>query len=458
MSHALATAPAATAVDLPSVVGADLQVPLVDGRCVRYANLDVAASAPALQAVADEVNALLPWYASVHRGAGYASQVCTRVLEAARTTVAEFVGARPGDVTVFTRHTTDSLNLLASCVPGPVLTLDVEHHANLLPWQSRPGSRVIAARAGVDATLAAVDDALARGSFALLAVTGASNVTGETLPIAQVVDIAHAYGTRVVVDAAQTAPHRRIDLAAWGADYVALSGHKLYAPYGTGALVGRRDWLDEAAPHLAGGGAVAHVGIHGTTAEAAWAPAPHRHEAGTPNVLGAAALAAACRTLAPLLDEVAPAHERALLTRLTDGLDAIDGVTSLRIWNDSPDRVAVASFVVDGVPAGLVAAYLSAEHGIGVRDGRFCAHPLLARLADGGDGAGDGNAVRASLGLGSTAEDVDRLLSALTALVAEGPRWDYAVVDGRWAPTPDPRDADPLGLAGPVGTQRCGAA
>ncbi|MBW0105642.1 aminotransferase class V-fold PLP-dependent enzyme [Pseudonocardia sp. KRD291] len=432
-------APAATC-GLPAVVGADLQVPLVDGRTVRYANLDVAASAPVLRAVADEVAELLPWYSSVHRGAGYASQVCTGALEGARETVAAFVGARPDDVAVFTRNTTDALNLLASCTPGAVLTLDVEHHANLLPWQSLPGSRVIPARATVDATLAAIDDALARGRFALLAVTGASNVTGETLPIAQLVDIAHAYGTRVVVDAAQTAPHRRIDISASGADYVALSGHKLYAPYGTGALVGRRDWLDVAAPHLAGGGAVRHVGVHGTTAEAAWAPAPQRHEAGTPNVLGAAALAAACRTLAPLLDPsgAASAHERALLTRLTDGLDATDGVTSLRIWADAPDRVAVASFVVDGVPAGLVAAYLSAEHGIGVRDGRFCAHPLLARLTgDAGDPSGD--AVRASLGLGSTDDDVDRLLAALSALVADGPGWEYAVVDGRWAPTPDPR-------------------
>ncbi|MDN5914303.1 MAG: aminotransferase class V-fold PLP-dependent enzyme [Pseudonocardia sp.] len=428
--------------DLPAVVGADLQVPLVDGRTVRYANLDVAASAPALRAVADEVDALLPWYSSVHRGAGYASQVCTRVLEAARETVAEFVGARPDDVAVFTRNTTDALNLLASCVPGAVLTLDIEHHANLLPWQSLPGSQVLPARAGVDATLAAINDTLAGGRFALLAITGASNVTGEVLPIAQIVDIAHAYGTRVAVDAAQTAPHRRIDISASGADYVALSGHKLYAPYGSGALVGRRDWLDVAAPHLAGGGAVAHVGVHGTTAEVAWAAAPHRHEAGTPNLLGAAALAAACRTLAPLLDGAASAHEHALLTRLTDGLDVIGGVTSLRIWADAPDRVAVASFVVDGVPAGLVAVYLSAEHGIGVRDGRFCAHPLLTRLTGGTD------AVRVSLGLGSTVDDIDRLLAALSALVADGPRWDYAVVDGRWAPTPDPRDADPLGIGG----------
>jgi selenocysteine lyase/cysteine desulfurase len=254
----------------------------------------------------------------------------------------------------------------------------------------------------------------------------------------------------VVLDAAQLAPHRRIDIAATGVDYLVLSGHKLYAPYGAGALIGRRDWLDVAAPYLAGGGAVSKVatvggeGIRGGTAEVTWAPAPHRHEAGTPNVLGAAAIAAACRALDPVLDD-AMAHERALLATLTDGLAAIPGVTPLTIWSDAPDRVAVASFTVDGVPAGLVAAYLSAEHGIGVRDGKFCAHPLLARIAGGSD------AVRASLGLGTTTEHVDRLLTALRALVTDGPGVGYSIVDGRWQPTTDPRDHDPLRLGdGPV--------
>jgi selenocysteine lyase/cysteine desulfurase len=163
-----------------------------------------------------------------------------------------------------------------------------------------------------------------------------------------------------------------------------------------------------------------------------------------------AALAQACRVLDGVVDSAAPAHERALLGRLTAGLDAIAGVHPLRIWPDAPDRVAVASFVVDGVPAGLVAAYLSAEHGIAVRDGKFCAHPLVDRIA------GAGGAVRASLGLGTTADDVERLLDALRALVERGPQWDYAVVDGRWTPTPDPRDLDPFALGSARPTSACG--
>jgi selenocysteine lyase/cysteine desulfurase len=440
---AVLPAPCATALpELPALVGTDLRVPLVTGEWVRAANLDLAASAPALRAVADHVADLLPHHASVHRGAGYASQVCTAVVERGRDAVAAFVGAREDDVVVFTRNTTDALNLLAGCVPGPVLRLDLEHHATLLAWRS---GRVLETAPTVEQTLDRLADALAREPFALVAVTGASNVTGEVPPLRRIVELAHAAGARVVVDAAQLAPHRRVDLAATGADYLALSGHKIYAPYGAGALVGRRDWLDAAEPYLAGGGAVTAVTGDGS---ATWASAPHRHEAGTPNVLGVAALAQACRVLDGVVDAAAPAHERALLARLISGLEAVPGVHPLRIWPDAPDRVAVASFVVDGVPAGLVAVYLSAEHGIAVRDGKFCAHPLVDRAA------GAGGAVRASLGLGTAVEDVDRLVEALFELVERGPKWEYAVVDGRWTPTPDPRDLDPfaLGTARPTPT------
>ena len=430
---AVLDAPAA----LPTTVGADLEVPLVDGRRVRYADLDAAASAPPLQAVADHVAEVLPFYASVHRGAGYTSRVCTSLLESARETVGRFLGTREDDVVVFTRNTTDALALLARAVPGPVLTLDLEHHATLLAWRHTE-HHVVAARDTVAATVDALRDAVREHAPALIAVTGASNVTGETLPLREIVALAHEAGARVAIDAAQLAPHRRIDLAALGADYLALSGHKLYAPYGAGVLVGRRDWLDAAPAHLAGGGAVRSVAVAGDATETAWLPAPQRHEGGTPNLLGAVALAEACRALEPVIDTVLPAHERALATRLRAGLAQVPGVRVLQQFTDAPDRVAVVTVEVDALPAGLVAAALSAEHGIGVRDGRFCAHPLLARLTGGRD------AVRASLGLATTTDDVDRFVAALATLLRHGPSWTYALRDGRWVPTPDPRDLDPL--------------
>jgi len=420
------------------VVGAETEVPLVPGGRARYVGLDTAASAPALVPVAARVADTLPVYASVHRGAGYLSQVSTALYETARDTVARFVGARPDDVCVLPRHTTDALNLLAACVPPgeAVLVVDCEHHADLLPWQRRGPVTVLATEPTVTATLRSLADALAQARYALVAVTGASNVTGEALPLDAVVGLAHAAGARVAVDGAQSVPHRRFSLAESEADYVAFSGHKTYAPFGVGALVGRRDWLDAAPAYLAGGGAVQEVTVEETT----WAAAPHRHEGGSPNVLGAVALAAACEALAALPEGALESHERALRERLERGLRTLPGVRQLRIWSDSTDRTGVVSFTVEGADPGLVAAYLSAEHGVGVRDGRFCAHPLLARL-----GVPEG-ALRASVGVGTTTADVDRLLTGLAAFLRSGPSVPYAVVDGRWQPADDPR---PLtGLAG----------
>ncbi|MGW6376744.1 aminotransferase class V-fold PLP-dependent enzyme [Rhodococcus sp. NPDC055112] len=396
------------AADRPfaEVSGADLTVPLADGGTCTYANFDYAASAPALAQVTARVQELLPYYASVHRGAGYASQVSTASYEGARDVVAGFVGARSDDVVVFTRNTTDSLNLLAGCVPGDTVVLDIEHHANLLPWKKN-GTRIVRSADTVAETVERIVAELCSKPAALLAVTGASNVTGEVLPIARLAEVAHACGARILVDGAQLLPHRRVDIAALGVDYLAFSGHKLYAPFGAGALIGRRDWLDAAEPYLVGGGATRDVSAAGVD----WAQAPQRHEAGTPNVLGVAALAAACTALAGLDAEASELHERALCARLVDGLRGIDGVELLRIWSDSPDSVGIVTFAVDGCAPREVASYLSDLHGIGVRDGRFCAHPLLSRL-----GRPDG-AVRASLGLGSHAADVDRLVAALRELV-----------------------------------------
>jgi selenocysteine lyase/cysteine desulfurase len=433
------TCPDSAITPLVPVVGAALRVPLVQGGHARYANLDYAASAPALEQVAARVSELLPLYASVHRGAGYASLVCTAAYESARSGVASFIGARDEDVVIFTRNTTDALNLLAAAAPGPVVYLDIEHHANLLPWQRR-GGRVVTARPAMADTVAAIRAELSLRPAALLAVTGASNVTGECLPLATLAALAHGHGARLAVDGAQLIPHRRLDMRASGVDYLAFSGHKLYAPFGTGVLAGARDWLDAASPHLAGGGAVREV----TATTVSWAASPARHEGGTPNLLGAVALAEACRALAALPPGVAQAHEQVLTGRLRDGLAAL-GATVHRIWDDAPDAVGIVSFTVPGTDPALLAAYLSAEHGIGVRDGRFCAHPLFSRLAA-------GRAVRASLGLGSGSEDVDRLVTAVRAFLEHGPSWAYEETGGAWSPAADPRP-----VAGPVLPPPCRA-
>jgi Selenocysteine lyase len=419
-----------TEADCPllPVVGAELTVPLIDGSTSRYVNLDYAASAPALESVARHLTEVLPLYASVHRGAGYASQVSTAAYENARGVVGRFVGARSDDLVIFTRNTTDSLNLLSRVVPGETVYLDIEHHANLLPWSAGNG-RLLAAGATVEETLRLADDELAARPAALLAVTGASNVTGEVLPLRRLATIAHKHGTRLAVDGAQLVPHRRIHMALEGVDFLAFSGHKTYAPFGAGVLVGSGDWLDAGEPYLRGGGAVTRV----TASEATWQTGPARHEAGSPNVLGALALAKALGSLADLDQDAWAEHEATLRARLADGLAAIPDVHVHRIFDDSADRVGVVSFSVDGLDSGLVAVALSAEHGIGVRDGRFCAHPLLDRLGV------TAPALRASVGVGSRLSDVDALVDAVAAIVADGPRWTYRQDDGRWQPVDDTR-------------------
>jgi selenocysteine lyase/cysteine desulfurase len=403
----------------PAVLGDRLPVTLADGRTVDYANLDYAATAPCLAAVAEAVNELLPWYASVHRGAGAASRRCTLAYERARESVAEFVGARPDDHVIFTRNTTDALNLLARALPeqATVVSWAGEHHANLLPWPrvvrlpvpESPGT----ALRSLAAALAVLDAPV------LVAVTGASNVTGEVWPVEQLATVAHRYGARIVVDAAQLAVHRPISLAESTVDYVALSGHKLYAPFGTGVLAGRADWLDAAAPYLAGGGATEHVGD--ATHDVRWHTGPARHEAGTPNLLGAVALATACERIAAADRAALDAREQALLRRLRAGLAALPGVAELRAFADDHDRVGIVSFAVAGVPASQVSEYLATRHGIGVRDGLFCAHPLGRRLLDdAGRRVGrplGGGAVRASIGLGTTEDHVDRLVAGVRELV-----------------------------------------
>ena len=423
---------------LSAVTGAEIQAPLIQGGHVRYANLDYGASAPALSVVSAYLNEILPFYASVHRGAGYASQISTSVYENARNIVRDFVGGRAGDSVIFTRNTTDSLNLLAGCLPtadgrpaGDVLYLDIEHHANLLPWQGVPHRSVVAADT-IAGTVEALRAELQQGGVSLLAVTGASNVTGEILPIRALAALAHEHGARIVVDAAQLAPHRRINISADDVDYLAFSGHKLYAPFGAGVLVGRTDWLDAGTPHLAGGGAVREARLDGVS----WATGPARHEGGSPNVLGAATLARATQVIAALDTDRWHAHESAIRSFLVEGLHKIDGVTVHQIFQDTDpdtDTIGVVNFSVEGYDAGLVAAYLSAEHGVGLRDGRFCAHPLLKRL-----GLPSGS-LRASFGLGSRLEDAQRLLAGIEELRRTGLGWDYVVDSGRWVPANDTR-------------------
>ncbi|MCF3961733.1 aminotransferase class V-fold PLP-dependent enzyme [Streptomyces fuscigenes] len=428
------TAPGPAATSAPAlpaplpVLGTDVDVPLADGTEVPYAALDYAASAPALRRVWDDVAAYAPYYGSVHRGAGYLSRLSTDLFEASRRTVAEFLGCRPDDQVVFTRSTTDSLNLLAGALPEgcEVFVFETEHHAALLPWQRTARVSVLDAPRSPVAAVATLEAALAGRDTArpaLVCVTGASNVTGELWPVPELAAAAHRHGARIVLDAAQLVPHLPVDVAALDVDWVAFSGHKLYAPFGAGVLAGRADWLRAADPYLAGGGATRSVV---RTADGGvgidWNVDDSRHEAGSPNVIGAYAIASACRALTEAGFEHLAAREQALLGRLTSALAELPRVRVLGLFGEGAHRVGVLSFVVDGYDSAAFAAALSDRYGIGVRDGLFCAHPLVRLLtgAEDGDACGDGplNAVRVSFGAGTPEEHVDRFVTAVRELTA----------------------------------------
>ncbi|MDN0194713.1 aminotransferase class V-fold PLP-dependent enzyme [Streptomyces sp. S.PNR 29] len=454
----VSTAAVAQSVCAPlPVLGRDVTVPLVTGGEVTYAALDYAASAPALQRVWDDVAAYAPYYGSVHRGAGYLSQLSTDLFENARKTVAEFLGCRADDQVVFTRSTTDSLNLLAAALPADcqVFVFETEHHASLLPWRGAhvtyldaPGSP----RQAVETLERALADRAVpiEGGHgpALVCVTGASNVTGELWPIRELAAAAHAHGARIVLDAAQLAPHHPVSVRDLDVDWVAFSGHKLYAPFGSGVLAGRADWLREAEPYLAGGGASRKVTRRtdgGVDVE--WHDTAARHEAGSPNVIGAYAIASACKALTEAGFDTLVAREQYLIEKVRAGLAEVPEVRVLSLFGDDAPRVGVISFVVEGWNSSHFAAALSAEYGIGVRDGLFCAHPLVRTLLGSDPGtqgecgspeAAPGekslNAIRVSFGAGTPDEHVERFVNAVEELVRNGAKWRYRTEDGRCVP------------------------
>ncbi len=421
------------------IVGLDLELPLLDGRLARYINLDNAATTPPLRDVLDAVLRFLPCYSSVHRGAGLKSRISTAAYDEAHHTIARFVGANVDTNTViFGKNTTEAINKLSYRYPlskdAIVLTTLMEHHSNDLPWRRR--ARVVRATVTSDGRLDENDlDRLLetyRGRVALVTVSGASNVTGFVQPVHRLARKAHAAGARILVDAAQLAPHRPLDVKADDdpehLDFVVLSAHKMYAPFGTGALVGAKDVFLHGVPEYQGGGTVDVV----TPEEVLWAGLPDREEAGSPNVVGAIAMAAAARVLMETGMETIQDHEASLVAYALDRLRLVPGISIYGEAHPSrlSDRVGVIPFNLHGVPHGLVAAILGYESGIGVRNGCFCAQPYvahllgvsnreparLARTSLTSDRSERPGMVRISLAVYNTLDDIDALVEMLVRI------------------------------------------
>ncbi len=426
--------------------GIDAEVPTLNGGYRKYINFDNAASTPPFKAVQNAVNEFMVYYSSVHRGTGYKSQLSTHAYEAARQAVLQFVGADPNYHTcIFGKNTTEAINKLARRFPFTpqrhiVITSGMEHHSNDLPW--RAAANVVHVRLTADGQLdeADFDHVLQRYSdqIALVAISGASNVTGFINPIFRLAEKTHRVGARIMVDCAQLAPHRKVDMLDVDnpahLDYVTISAHKLYAPFGIGALVGLQETFASGEPEFTGGGTVDIV----TLEDVVWAAPPDRDEAGSPNIIGAIALAAAIYQLERVSMLALADHEAHLTTYALERLLEIPGLT---VYGDSnpersSERLGVIPFNLQGYSHFLVAAILGHEYGIGVRNGCFCAHPYILHLLglnqeeanevrdqiQAGDRSDMPGLVRVSFGLYNSTNEIDELIESLFHIL----RGDYA--------------------------------
>jgi len=377
--------------------------------------LDSGASAQKPRAVIEAMTRCMETaYANVHRGAYHLSEVATANFEAAREAVQRFLGAEHPEEIVFTRNSTEAFNLVAHSFGRAqlrsgqvVLVSEMEHHANLVPWQMlRDAGLGIGLRfiRVTDAGELDLDDYarhLARGDVGLVSVTHMSNVLGTFTPAALVARMAHEAGARVMFDGSQAAVHRSVDVRAIGADFYAFTGHKLYGPTGIGVLYARRELLDAMPPFMGGGDMIETVTLEHST----WAAPPARFEPGTPAIIEAAGLHAAIDYVNAIGMEAIEAHERALVEHASAVLAQVPGLSLL---GAPQDRGGVFAFALDAAHPHDLSTFLD-RRGICVRAGRHCAEPLHARFGL------EGGTARASFGLYTTAGEIDALADALVA-------------------------------------------
>ncbi len=380
----------------------------VHGRPLVY--LDSAASALKPQVVIDAVTRCYARdYSNVHRGVHDLSRRATEQYEAAREMVRAFLGAAAREEIVFTRGTTESINLVASSwgvanlkEGDEILLTGLEHHSNIVPWQllrERTGARIVVAEidADGDVPLEAVTSKIGSRTK-VVAVAHVSNALGTILPVAEIAQAAHEVGAIVLVDGAQAVPHLPVDVCGIGVDFYAFSGHKIYGPTGIGVLYGRKELLEAMPPYQGGGDMIRQVTFEETT----FADPPAKFEAGTPHIAGAIGLGAAIDYLETLGREAVRRWEDDLLAYGTQRLEAEPGI---RLVGTAPRKAGVLSFLVEGVHPHDVGTIVDLE-GVAIRTGHHCAQPVMDRF-------GIPATSRASLGLYNTREDIDRLIEAL---------------------------------------------
>ncbi len=373
--------------------------------------LDSAASAQKPRPVIDAmVETMETQYANVHRGLHWMSERTTDAYESTRDAVARLLNAPSRDEIVFTKNTTEAINLVAHSYgrgvmkPGQAVVIsEMEHHANLVPWQ------MLRDATGIEMRVAPITDAgeidmdalealLADGRVGLVAMTHMSNVLGTVTPAARIAALAHAHGAKVLFDGSQAVVHRAVDVQAIDADFYVFTGHKLYGPSGIGVLWARRELLEAMPPFMGGGDMIGSVSFGRST----WAEVPHKFEAGTPMIVEAIGLGAAIEWVEAIGYDAIAAHE----ARLTDhALSRLAEIPGLRVLGSAQDRGGVFSFTMEGAHAHDIATLLDRQ-GIAVRAGNHCAEPLMRRL-------GVDSSARASCGIYTTEQEIDALADTL---------------------------------------------
>ena len=369
------------------VAGWDSTTRLENGSEVHYINFDNAATTPPFKSVLNEIMKFAPDYSSVHRGAGYKSKISSEYYERGRDVVLDFVkGNKDYHTAIFLKNTTECINKLSyrlkeELYDKVVLSTYMEHHSNLLPWKYKYHTDYVKVDSFGRLSLEDLEQRLQyyRGRVGLVAVSGASNVTGYMNPIHEIAKIVHKYGAKIVVDGAQLIPHSPFDMKPIESDehidYLGFSAHKMYAPFGTGVLIAPKNTFEKGYSEHIGGGTIKYVSIKDTI----WADPPEKEEAGTPNLMGVVALTESIKTLQSIGMKNIEEHERNLTVY---ALNLMRDIPNLIIYDDfdTDHKVSIISFNVDGLHHDQLAKILNDEGGIGVRNGCFCAQPYVQKL------------------------------------------------------------------------------
>jgi cysteine desulfurase / selenocysteine lyase len=438
----------------------DYKVPTLSEKSVRYVNLDNAATTSPFVHVKQKIDSMLDAYGSVHRGAGHKSKFTTHEYDGTRDVIRKFVESSTDNYVIFAKNTTEAINHAATMwasIPGKILVSDIEHSSNLLPWLKN--NAVIQYRTLRDGTvdLTEIEDILRLYAsrpeperVKLLTITGASTITGYKPPIHKLAALAHRYGAKMFADVCQLIQHDRVrmlpDDDPEHLDFVAFSGHKMYAPYGTGVLVGPKRLFDEFFPYQIGGGNLPYI-TRDLTIKRFYTE--RAHDPGTPNAMGAISIAQAIETLESLGREKISSYEHFLVDYTFTRLRNIPGVT---LYITGEHLGHVIPFDMQGFDGRLVAEILAYEYGIGLRAGAFCTYEYIRKLKGVSEAEDDRIAasvdrgitrdiptiIRASFALYNSIDDCNRFLRAITEISERGPdhyrgRYTQDETNGFWS-------------------------